>query len=92
MIFFIPAIAIAIVFMLIGSIQPGGFITILGWISIIAGLIFLRLYFKEKDYGDYHDYRVWAPLCLILGVLLWMFGGWFGELTLFEFLFGTGWF
>ena len=90
--FFIPAIVFVIAFMLLGGIRPGGFITILGWISFIAGLVFLARYFRDRDDGDYYGFRVWAPLCLIGGVLLWIFGGWFGNHSLFEFLFGTGWF
>ena len=92
MIFFIPTMAIVIALILVGSIQPGGFLAVLGWFSFIAGMIFLVLYLKEKDYGDYHGYRVWAPLFLVGAVLLWIFGGWFGDHSLFEFLFGTGWF
>ncbi|MBR6801406.1 MAG: hypothetical protein IKM61_06620 [Eubacteriaceae bacterium] len=93
-IFEIPIMFIVIVAMLVGAIKPGGALQILGWIAIASGAV---IYFKSdsnermsKDSKSGY-YMLSILICITGGVLI-LFGLWFGEHTLFEFLFGTYWF
>lgn len=87
----IPIIFLVIVAMLVGSIQIGGVLRALGilMISIAAVLLLVSCFSDEKRKKK----RIAiAGLIGPQGILVLLAGIWFADHSLFEFLFGTGWF
>lgn len=89
--FEIPIIALVVIAMLVGSIQIGQILRVIGVIMLIGGAISLLVSFTQE--GDAKG--KWGAATALLGVqgvIVLLVGIWFGEHSLFEFLFGTGWF
>ena len=84
----IPVIAVVILGMLAGSVQIGCLLRTVGTIVLIVGFLvwFVSLY-RNRD-----RQVILGGVLLINGAILLLTGIWFADHTLFEFLFGRGWF
>lgn len=96
MIFFeIPAIAIVIALILgvgvLDGIKPGDIFNFAGWFLLIVGTIFALVGLCSETKNA--EGKLYGGIfTAVIGIIAFLIGGWFGEHTLFEFLFGTGWF
>ena len=84
----IPIIVFVIIGMLVGSIQVGTILRVVGIIMLIASLVWLAV--VKSNESDERDQSAVAIFFAVQGLLVFLFGIWFGEHSLFEFLFGTG--
>ena len=87
----IPVIVFVIAAMMIGSLKLGAALRLGGIVLLaLAGISYLIRNFKQKANKEF-----WGALTilnLIIGGGLLLVGSLMGDLNLFEFLFGTGWF
>ena len=84
----IPVIVFVILGMLAGSAQIGCLLHTIGITVLIIGfLVWIISLYSDRD-----TKVVLGGVLMINGAILLLTGMWFGEHTLFEFLFGTGWF
>lgn len=87
----VPIIVFVIAAMFIGSLEIGATLRTIGWIMMaLAAVVSIPIFNKRVDDKGTWLSAVWllgsnAVICLIFGYLI-------GDLNLFEFLFGTGWF
>lgn len=87
----IPIIVYVIAAMLIGSIQIGHTLRVLGVILLLIGAVLLVISFCSE--GKKRAKTGLACVFFIFNAILFLaIGVCFGEHNLFEFLFGTGWF
>lgn len=84
----IPAIVLVIAAMLFGSIQMGAILRTVG-ILIAIGSVLAFLWANSNDESGMKGASIFIG---IEGILIYFFGVWFADHTIFEFLFGTGWF
>ena len=83
----VPAIVFVIIAMLVGNIQPGLIIRVIGILVLIGGGITFLVSLDRKG-DDKSDLIKAAVTFLVLGILILLLGIWFGGHTLLEFLFG----
>lgn len=95
----IPVIVLVIAAMLIGSVEIGGTLRVVGAVLSALGAYYLvRTMLISKTTPDRslkkkrNRFFGMALLLGIQGVVVLLIGIWFGEHSIFEFLFGTGWF
>ncbi len=85
----IPASVIIIIAMLVGSIQIGSALRVIGILMLLCGLITFIVSRKKDKYSKSN----WIGATLFFGyfgLIILLIGIWFGDHNIFEFLFGTG--
>ena len=95
-IYYIPIIAIVILLILIfggmREIQPGKISKGMGVFLIFAGLISLFVTLIKGEAKE-KPFTIMASIfAIIIGIIAILIGNSMGDLDLFEFLFGTGWY
>lgn len=84
-IFEVPIFALMIIAMLVGSIKIGGILRVFGIIQIVIGVVVFIFIPKSTP-------RTCALMIGFQGIVALLIGIWFADHSIFEFLFGTGWF
>ena len=83
----IPAIAIILVMILVGGFRPGPILTGTGILLFIVGGISLIVGFCHDDDEAKSNWIAGALLSLVCGAITFAIGRYFGNHTLFDFLF-----